>query len=175
MFHADRQVEKIGKLWNAPRKKTSIFLGKSIRYPVKKVSQSKYAIKITQNTPPRALCRSMGWFLLLSGTLRASQNCWKWTKDFDKNHLRSLLGPFWDHFGRLIALILISAQSWFHFTTFWARFWDHLGLHFGVVLESFLSLLSLPRLIQKSTIFCISFITNWARFLDPRWHLAVAG
>ena len=52
---------------------------------------------------------------------------------------------------------------------------DHLGLHFGVVLDSFFSLFSLPRPIKKSTIFRISFFTNLARFWHPRWHLAGAG
>ena len=66
--------KKIRKLWKFTTKKTSIFDWKSIRFPVKKMSQTKYAIKITQNAPPRALWRSMGWFLLHSGTLRASQN-----------------------------------------------------------------------------------------------------
>ena len=52
---------------------------------------------------------------------------------------------------------------------------DHLGLHFGVVLDSFFSLFSLPRAIKKSTIFRITFFTNLARFWHPRWHLAGAG
>ena len=45
---------------------------------------------------------------------------------------------------------------------------DHLGLHFGVVLDSFFLLFSLPRPIKKSTIFRISFFTNFAWFWDPR-------
>ena len=57
------RVARLKKMRDALKnhdEKTSIFHENSIRYPVKKMSQTKYAVKIAQNTSTRALCRSMG-------------------------------------------------------------------------------------------------------------------
>ena len=104
-------------------KKTSIFHETSIPNRVKKLSQTKHAIKITQKTRPAPLWRSTGRFLVNLGSPRGPQN-----RRFGVGH--SGFCPSWNQPGSILGAKL-------HFLGFWLCFSSILAL-FGAAQGSIL-------------------------------------
>ena len=125
-------MKKIRKSLENYTEKTRIFHEKSTPNRVKKLSQTKHAIKITQKIRPAALWRSTGRFLVNLGSPRGPQN-----RRFGVRH--SGFDRSWNQPGSILGAKL-------HFLGFWLFFlrsgsiWGCPGLHFGLIFIIFLPL-----------------------------------
>ena len=134
MFGEGHQVEKKKEnLWKITLKKTSIFHENSTPNRVRKLSQTKHAIKITQKIRPAALWRSTGRFLVNLGSPRGPQN--RRFGATDSGPDRS-----WNQPGSILGAKL-------HFFRFWLCFSLHSGsilgcpgLHYGLIFIAFFKL-----------------------------------
>ena len=127
MFRKGRQVEqKKEYLENHIEKKHRCFMKKSTPNWVKKLSQTKHAIKVSQKTRPAALCRSTGRFSVDLESPRGPKN-----RRFGARP--SGCDPSWNQPGSILGTKLHFWGFWLCFSSILAPF----GAAQGSILDWF--------------------------------------